>query len=113
MTERQQELITGLKGLESDEGHLRERARICAGRRKAAEKGFQRQQALKNDTPGALHSFQTAQQVYNLELTRIAQQERIDQQMLQDIQALKATWQGEVDALVNAITELGKEERHA
>jgi hypothetical protein len=108
----EQELVTGLKGLEVDEGHLRVRARVCAGRREAAEKGFQWHQTLLNDTPGARHSFQAAKQAYARELANIAQQENIDQQTLQDVQALKATWQKELDALRNTPAAQGEEGSH-
>lgn len=99
MTE--QELIAGLKGLETDEGCLSVRALHCIGRKKAAEEEFQRQQTLQNDTPGGQHSFQAAKQAYERELANIACQERIDQQTLKEVQALKATWQKELDALRN------------
>lgn len=99
MTE--QELIAGLKGLEADEGRLQVRALNRIGRKKAAEEAFQRQQALQNDTFGGQHSFRAAKQAYERELANIAHQERIDQQTLKEVQALKATWQKELDALRN------------
>lgn len=105
--DRQQELITALKGLEIDEGHLQRRAQERAGRKEAAEKELQRCQSLKNDTPSWWHFWQAAQQAYELEIERIAHQERIDQQTLQDMQAQREAWQKELDALVNSTAKQG------